>query len=183
MQTYVTPFALGSLGLTVALAGVICLSALIAKQTVPPGWRALRPGLKHWFAAVGMAGISTFMAWIYLFVGSARRDAAFQMNVAFFMSIGCGLAAVYLAWYARSIKRKNIRWRRSRIVHTLPDGQEKTQDAGQAVSWWRTWTGYFALGFADGSVLYIDPYTKGSDEFMGDFGPPEDAEDVDDPRS
>jgi hypothetical protein len=183
MQPYVTPLALISLGLVLALAYLGCLWAKLAKQVAPPGWRALRPGFGHWFSALGSAAFSTLLAWIYIFIGSARRDAMFQMKVASLLATAFGLCAVYSAWRIRAIKRENIRWRGSRIVRTDRDGQDRIHDGTSAVAWSRTWSGYFTLRLAEGSILYIDPFTKGSDEFIGDFGPPEDAEDIGNPRS
>ena len=183
MQTYVTSFALWRLGRTVLAAGFGCLTASLIRQVVPPGWRALRPGFGHWFAAVGSTAFSMLVAWVYLFVGSARHDAAFQMKVAFVLSIAFGLGAVYSAWRVRAIKRENIRWRGSRMVRNLEAGQTREKASGQAVLWRRTWSGLFALRFADGSTLYVDPFTRGSDEFMAQFGPSEDAEDIDGPPS
>lgn len=182
MQPYVTTVALSILGLVVALAWFGCLSARLARQAVPPGWHALRPGLGHWFAALASAAFSTLVAWVYIFVGSARRDAAFQMRVAFFLSVAFGLCAIYAAWHIRAIKHDNIRWRGMRIVRSQRDGPDQTHDGGSAVSWWRTWSGLFALRFVDGATLYVDPFTTGSDEFAGTFGPPEDTDDADDPR-
>lgn len=181
MQAYVTPFALGSLGLTVGLSAFGCLSALLARQSVPQGWRALRPGFGHWFAAVGSAAFSTLLAWVYLFVGSARRDAAFQMKVAFLLSIAFGLCAIYGAWRVRAIKRENIRWRGARIVRLGHDGQEQQFDTGRAVGWRRTLSGLHVLAFADGSTLSVDPFANGVDAFMAEFGPLEGDQDSDDP--
>lgn len=135
MQPYVTPMALSSLGVMLALAYLGCLSAKLAKQIVAPGWRALRPGFGHWFAALGSSAFSTLVAWVYIFVGSARRDAAFQMKVAFLLSVAFGLCAVYSGWRIRAIKRENIRWRGSRIVRNDRDGHEQAYDGRGAVSW------------------------------------------------
>lgn len=181
MQPYVTPFTLGSLGLTVALAGFGCLSAMLTQQIVPRGWRALRPGLGHWFAAVGNAAISALVAWIYIFVGSARHDAAFQMKVAFLLSIGFGLGAFVAAWHVRAIKRQNIRWRGSRVIRSNQEGVEQVYDGGRAVAWTRTWGGRWQLRFADGSTLYLDPFANGADEFMAKYGPLEGGDDTDGP--
>ena len=181
MQPYVTPLTLGALGLTVGLAVLGCLSALLARQVVPEGWRALRPGLGHWFAALGTAGFSTLVAWVYLFVGSARNDAAFQMKIAFLLSIALGLCAVYSAWRIRGIKRENIRWRGTRVMRLGRDGQERTVDNGRAFGWRRTFSGWYVLGFSDGSMLYVDPYSRGADSIMVALGPAESLDDPDDP--
>lgn len=181
IQPHVTFVTLGALGLTVALSALGCLSALLIRQRVPTGWSALRPGFGHWFAAAGSAAISTLVAWVYIFVGSARRDAAFQMKVAFALAIAFGLCAVYGAWRIRAIKRENVRWRGMRIVRTGGDGQEQSLDAGRAIGWQRNFSGYWVLAFADGAPLYLDPFCKGSDAFMAKFGPPEGGDDQDDP--
>jgi hypothetical protein len=182
MQPYVTTLTLTTLGLTVALAVLGCLAALLARQDVPTGWRALRPGLGHWFAALGSTAFSTLVAWVYLFVGSARRDAAFQMRVAFLLSLAFGLGAIYSAWRIRAIKRENTRWRGTRVVRRGRDGQEQVIDNGRAFGWRRTFSGWFVLGFSDGSILYVDPHAKGADDIMGDLGPPEGPEDAADPQ-
>lgn len=156
---------------------------MITRQIVAPDWRALRPGPGHWFAALGSTAISALVAWVYIFVGSVRRDAAFQMQVAFYLSVAFGLCAIYSAWRVRAIKRENIRWRGTRIILSQRDDHDRMQDGGSAVAWWKTLSGLYAMRFADGSTLYIDPFTKGSDEFAGRFGPPENAGDVDRPQS
>jgi hypothetical protein len=178
MQPYVTPLTLGSLGLTVALAILGCLVAMLARQVVPRGWRALRPGFGHWFAAVGSAAFSVLVAWIYLFVGSARSDAAFQMRIAFLLSVAFGLCAIYSAWRIRAIKRENIRWQGTRVVRTGRDGQDQAVDNGRAFGWRRSFSGWFVLGFANGSMLHVDPYAKGADTFMVDLGPAEGPQDT-----
>jgi hypothetical protein len=155
-----------------------CLSAKLARQIVPPGWRGIRPGFGHWFSALGSCAFATLMAWVYILVGSARRDAAFQMRMAFLLSIAFGLCAASAAWRVRAIKRENIRWRGSRVVRDHPDGHEQIHDGSRAVSCSKTWSGLSALRFAEGSTLCIDPFASGSDEFMGAFGPPDDAGDL-----
>jgi hypothetical protein len=183
MQPYVTTMTAGILGLTVALAVLSCLVAMLTRQVVPAKWRALRPGFGHWFAAAGSAAFSTLMAWVYLFVGSSRRDAPFQMRIAFLLSVAFGLGAIYSAWRIRAIKRENIRWLGTRIVRTGRDGQEQTVDNGRAFGWRRTFSGLCVLGFSDGSILYLDPYTKGIDTFLVELGPPENPKDPSDPQT
>jgi hypothetical protein len=181
VQPYVTPLTLGALGLTVGLAILGCLLALFSRQTVPKGWRALRPGSGHWIAAILSAALSTLVAWVYLFVGSSRSDAAFQMRIAFLLSLAFGLGAIYSAWRIRAIKRENVRWRGTKVLRVGPDGQEVAVDNGHAFGWRRTFSGWYVLGFADGSMLYVDPYTRGADSIMVALGPPESPDDPADP--
>lgn len=186
MQPYVTPLALGALGLTVCLAVLGSLGALLIRQDVPKGWRALRPGAGHWFAAFFSAGLSTLVAWVYLFVGSSRSDAAFQMRIAFLLSLAFGLGAIYSAWRIYLIKRENVRWRGTKVVRRGKGGQDETVANGRAFGWRRTFSGWYVLGFSNGSMLYVDPYTKGADSIMvalGSAESPDDPDDPDDPRS
>lgn len=183
LQFYVTPLTLGSLGLTVALAILGCLVSLLSRQTVPKGWHALRPGAGHWFAAILSAALSTLVAWVYLFVGSARSDAAFQMRIAFLLSLAFGLGAIYSAWRIRAIKRENVRWRGTKVVRRGRGGQDETVANGRAFGWRRSFSGWYVLGFADGSMLYVDPYTNGASSLMTALGPPAEPDEPDDPQT
>ena len=94
MQDYVTPSGLIMLG-----AVATCIALLIAAIAATPaatkaGWMLVRPGGMHWFSFYGSAALFALIAWVWIFVGSARQDAAFQMRIAFWLSFAFGIGAV-----------------------------------------------------------------------------------------
>jgi hypothetical protein len=67
------------------------------------GWRWLRPGFIHYFAFFGSAAFATLMWWVYLFVGSARADAATQETAMLLIAVAmtCGAALVWFTCFLR----------------------------------------------------------------------------------
>jgi hypothetical protein len=167
MQDYVTPSGLIMLG-----AVATCIALLIAAIAATPaatktGWMQVRPGGMHWFSFYGSAALFALIAWVWIFVGSARSDAAFQMRIAFWLSFTFGIGAVYAGMLIRKLRKMALRMRGRQIAFVGSDGREAGQSIDNFTAFRRRWRGDFQLLFNDGTVITLDPYAKNSDEFMG----------------
>lgn len=167
MQDYVTPSGLIMLG-----AVATCIALLIAAIAVTPaatktGWMQVRPGGMHWFSFYCSASLFALIAWVWIFVGSARSDAAFQMRIAFWLSFTFGIGAVYSGLLIRKLRKTALRMRGGQIAYVDADGCEATQSIEDFTAFRRRWRGDYQLLFNDGTVIALDPYAKNSDEFMG----------------
>ncbi len=167
MQDYVTPSGLIMLGSVAAC--ITLLAAVISLTPVSPkaGWMQVRPGGMHWFSFYGSAAIFALIAWVWIFVGSARSDAAFQMRIAFWLSFTFGIGAVYSGLLIRKLRTTALRMRGRQIAYVGGDGREMSQSVDNFTAFRRRWRGDYQLLFNDGTVIALDPYAKNSDEFMG----------------
>ncbi|HMT42463.1 MAG TPA: hypothetical protein PKC48_11920 [Sphingorhabdus sp.] len=167
MQDYVTPSGLIMLG-----AVATCIALLIAAIAAIPvatksGWMLVRPGSMHWFSFYGSAALFALIAWVWIFVGSARSDAAFQMRIAFWLSFTFGIGAVYSGLLIRNLRKMALRMRGRQIAYFDSDGREAGQSIDNFTAFRRRWRGDYQVLFNDGTVITLDPYAKNSDEFMG----------------
>ena len=165
MQSYITVPAILTL---VVLYGLMILSTvrmLRVRQDEEPGWTALTPGPPHWFGLIGSWLAVGLMSWVWIFVGSARRDAAQQMQIAFGLILAFGFCSVFSAHFMASIKRMNLRWRGAMLVFNGPAGPQKL-DMGDAMAFRRDLSGSYRFTFEGGEVVKVDPFAKGSDAFF-----------------
>jgi len=93
------------------------------------GWRCMTPGPMMWCAVIGGFVLTAVLWYIYLFVGSDRADADFQMRDLCYLLIGFNLPTLAIAyqmvaeevrWNARFIERRLWPFkRRSMAWHQL----------------------------------------------------------------
>ena len=69
----------------------------------------------HWFCFFGSWSFASLITWVWLFVGSARRDAAVQMQYALLLIGGFGISAAWSGFYIARLRRTALRWRGSTI--------------------------------------------------------------------
>ena len=132
------------------------------------GWLSLRARTAIWSALGLSAGFALFLMYIYLFVGSARSDAAQQMLYCRILSVAFAIGAVIVAWGAFS---KAVSWRGSELrVRPLFGGlvSKRLEDV-QAVEY-RTGSGMFRLRFSDGYALNVSPYMRGTRQLLDQIG-------------
>jgi hypothetical protein len=167
MQDYVTPTGLAMLAL-VALANLLSLTAfLVTPASDKSGWMLVKPGGMHWAGLLMGAGLFGLIAWVWIFVGSARSDAAFQMKIAFWLSFVFGICAAYMAHQMRKIRKTALRMRGEQIAFRDETGKERSQKVRDFEAFRRRWRGDYQLLFKDGTILTLDPYATNSDTFMG----------------
>jgi hypothetical protein len=147
----------------------VAVAVLAALATKAPedkaGWRRIAPSAMHWIAIVLGAALVLFMAYIRLFVGSTRSDAATQMTILTWLIVAFAMGTIVTAFSILAIQRRAVRWRGSRIVW-FERGQEHQADLAELTGFGRTWLGYQEMRFADGTVLRIDRHARGARQLL-----------------
>jgi small-conductance mechanosensitive channel len=129
------------------------------------GWQRVVPAPMHWTAIVLGTGMVLVMGYVRLFVGSVRADAEQQMTILTWLIIAFALGTVIVAWSLAAIRRSAIRWRGAKIVWRR-GGRETEADLAALCEVHGNWLGHTVLRFADGKVLRLDPYARGSSELL-----------------
>jgi hypothetical protein len=163
LQHYVTPLPLVLVG-AIHIACLVAMVALLrAKPASFPGWRVVGPGGTHWFCFVGSWGFAALLTWVWLFVGSARRDADVQMTYALGLIFAFGAGAMISGFYMLSLRRKILRWR-GKVIRWRAAGLDRVEDMGDFESWRRPLSGLFHLRFRDGTILKLDMYARNAED-------------------
>lgn len=167
MQDYVTPSGLIMLGAVATCIALLIVAIAATPAVTKTGWMLVRPGGMHWFSFYGSAALFALIAWVWIFVGSVRSDATFQMRIAFWLSFTFGIGAVYSGLLIRKLRKTALRMRGREIAYVDGDGREAIQSIDEFTAFRRRWRGDFQLLFNDGTMIVLDPFAKNSDEFMG----------------
>ena len=150
-----SPFAAG-------VAGAVTVGLLVRALFPPPpdrqGWHRIAPSGMHWGGVAGGSGIVFLLLYVRLFVGSARADAEYQMQVLTLLMLAFAACVVIGAATIRSIVRSDVRWRGTNLDYAGTDGARITKDLAQVVGMQRRWSGHVLIAFADGDVLKLDGY-------------------------
>lgn len=166
MQPYVTTTGLAVLGLLYAVLAAAIARLALSRPPAMPGCKRLRSGWHHWGSLLGALCFVGLISWVWLFVGSARRDAAFQMNVAFGLILAFGLGAAYVAVAMARLKAAPLCWRGKEIGVPHPGGSIRFLAMADADAARHSLSGYLQFHFKDGTVISVDPYAVGSDELV-----------------
>ena len=163
LQDHVTPLPLA---LVAAVHGA-CLVALIAILGAPtvrfPGWRVVRPGGTHWFCFIGCWAFAAMVSWVWLFVGSGRRDAEAQMRWALLLILAFGIGAALSGLYIAQLRWRALRWRGT-TVQWRERGRDIVQDIANFDGFRRAFSGLFHLRFRDGTILKLDLYSRNAED-------------------
>ena len=162
LQSYVTPLPLA----LVALTQFGCLGLLFALLRTRPasvsGWRTVVPGGTHWFCFLGSWAFSTLVTWVWLFVGSARRDAESQIVGMLVLIFAFGAAALLSSAAMLRLYSMRLRWRGG-VIRWLSAGREVTQQMSDFEAWRLPWSGLLHLRFEDGTDLKLDTYARNAE--------------------
>jgi hypothetical protein len=149
-----------------AAAAVVAMLVRVGTLSQPQsrGWAMVKPSAMHWTAVVLSGALTLLFAYVWLFVGSSRPDGAFQLKVLLGLLIAFGAGTIIAGLMFRTIVHRNIRWRGQVITYNGRAGamSRSFQDIRSAKS---TMSG-FAIAFADGEILYVDPYAAGALRLM-----------------
>ena len=148
-------------GLIITLAVLVIASAarvLWPRATFDAsGWRAVLPGpLPRLGLTVGLA-LTLLTAWVWLFVGSRRADAAEQLLVLSGLNLAFGAATLLLAWHQGRVRRLELRWRGDELAWRDTDGGQHTRRFADLTSVARHPLHGVVLHFSDGARLPVDP--------------------------
>jgi hypothetical protein len=168
MQDYVTPLTLTAI-VVAHLACVASVAAiLMARVPEHAGWRLIGPSGTHWFCLLGSWAFGALISWVWLFVGSARRDAEFQMNVALVLAIVFCAGAAWSGFRIAKLRGMALRWRGDAIAWH-ESGRDHQQAFGAFDAVRRGFDGTFQIRFKDQSVLKLDPYARNVSDFLARF--------------
>lgn len=127
------------------------------------GWTVLRPSGYEHFAFAIAAGFSLFMAYIYLFVGSARADAEEQEIYMLLLMGGFGAGGILVWWTSYALK---IRWREHE-VEASRFGRTRRFDLREVVRVKRNdYLNSCTLVFRGGRKLSFSYYQHGAKELI-----------------
>jgi hypothetical protein len=142
----------------------MALAALLrAAPPQVPGWRVVGPGGTHWFCFLGCWAFATLVSWVWLFVGSARRDAAAQMGYALILVFAFGIGAALSGFYMVRLRRTALRWRGT-AIRWRERGRDIVQDMGDLDVWRHALSGLFHLRFRDGTILKLDLHARNAED-------------------
>ncbi len=164
LQDYVTPLPLALVGAVHVVCVVALAAVLRAAPSHFPGWRVVSPGGTHWFCFLGSWAFATLVSWVWLFVGSARRDAEVQMRYALLLIFAFGISAAVSGFYMVRLRRMGLRWRGT-AIRWRERGRDIVQDMSDFDVWRRALSGLFHLRFRDGTILKLDLYARNAEEF------------------
>jgi len=122
----------------------------------------------HWFGFLGSWAFAALISWVWLFVGSARRDAEFQMNVALVLAICFCACATWSGFRIAALRRMGLRWRGA-AISSRAGGGELRQEFGNFEAIRRGLDGAFQIRFKDHSLLKLDPYARNASDFLARF--------------
>ncbi|MEM8696344.1 MAG: hypothetical protein AAGE05_10025 [Pseudomonadota bacterium] len=149
-----------------AAAATAILSLLASRaRPGPRGWRQLRPSAMHW-TGMGLGGaLLGLFAYVRLFVGSTRADAATQMTILTGLILAFGLMTMATALSIHQIRRRSVSWRGDVIRFRGPGGPEERR-TGDVRHIGRSMLGHIVLTFDDNVRLRIDAYATGAAELI-----------------
>jgi hypothetical protein len=137
---------------------VVYLLGTLAMRDAPDvrGWRMVRPGPMYIVGVWLGTGLTAFMAYIWLFVGSDRPDGAQQMQILFWLILVFGGGTIIVIWQGLQVRRLALRWRGDQMVWRA-GGQEVSHRFGDVAGLEKAMLGAVTISFADGTRLKVDP--------------------------
>lgn len=111
-----------------------------------------------WFGLVLSFALTGFMTYIYLFVGSSRDDAEFQMAVLLVLATVFNIATVLLAY---STIVEQVRWNDVRVERRTLLFETRAMTWHQLASLGSEPGGYWWISAYDGPRIRFSPYCNG----------------------
>jgi hypothetical protein len=144
---------------------VLALCRLLQRSTatVRNGWRYLTPGPVTWIGMALNFSFAALLSYIYLFVGSARADAAFQLTVLLILAVVFNLIAIFIAYttIAEEVSWNDLCVRRRTLVFEM-----------RMITWHQLArlgsepSGYWWITAYDGPKIRFSPYNNGFSELL-----------------
>lgn len=153
-------------GAAVAAASAGIGRLVVLRQKRRAGWVQLRPGPLHWTGLVLATGLAGLMSYVGLFIGSARADAAQQMQVLWWLVAAFAIGAVVCLYQMWQIGASETLWRGGTVRFRGKTGAQLDRPIASIMSLNRSMGGWFVARFADGTELRIDPYARGADALL-----------------
>jgi len=151
----------------VAITGIVHWLSGLHRNTAPilaGEWKTLGVGWMEWIA-IGLGTVLTLLfAYIFFFVGSARRDAAQQMLILELLLVSFALMTAYALYLALMV---TIRWNAWQLEQeAFLFGKRAIRFADVCRVSPLNWAGVLRVSSTDGTRIYIPLYKRGADVFM-----------------
>lgn len=128
------------------------------------GWHVLRPDWLLNGVTLVSVGLTIFICYVWLFVGSSRPDAASQMVICRVLAIAFGLATLYIVWFCHW---RIFLWRDDTLrVRTLLGGETRYRISDIRLVVGNEEIGEYRIKFSDGSRLRLPTHLHGARELM-----------------
>jgi hypothetical protein len=127
------------------------------------GWHEILPGGSYRFCIVAGSGFIALLAYVRLFIGSARTDGPEQMQILGWLILCFAIGVAVIVWRAIAIRRSRLRWQARTLTGLDSKGEQFTFDLADVVGMRRLWTGTVGIAFSNGQVLKLDAYATSVD--------------------
>ena len=154
--------------LLVIAAAVMTVQALLCRlqrrnASIRDGWRYLTPGPMVWTGLVLSIGLTGLLSYVYLFVGSARPDAEFQMKVLLGLTVSFNLVTILIAY---STVVEEVRWNETEIQRRTWLFSRRAMTWPQLAAFSIEMSGYWWIRFYHGPKIRFSPYSNGFDQLV-----------------
>lgn len=127
------------------------------------GWRCMTPGPMMWCAAIGGFVLTAVLWYIYLFVGSDRADADFQMRELCYVLIGFNLPTLAIAY---QMVAEEVRWNARFIERRLWPFKRRSMAWHQLARLGHEPWGYWWISGYEGPKIRFSSYYNGFAELI-----------------
>ena len=127
------------------------------------GWRCMTPGPMMWCAAIGGFVLTAVLWYIYLFVGSDRADADFQMRDLCYLLIGFNLPTLAIAY---QMVAEEVRWNARFIERRLWPFKRRSMAWHQLARLGHEPWGYWWISGYEGPKIRFSSYYNGFAELI-----------------
>jgi hypothetical protein len=127
-------------------------------------WQRIVPGAKHWISLAGLLFLTATLFCLRTIVGSAREDAAHQLQVMNGMVLFMAACSIGCLWQIRRIHRANVCFRYSMLSYSNRAGIERLRPMTEVAAISQDAPGKLIIMFVDDESLTLDPDAKGITE-------------------
>jgi len=154
--------------LLVIAAAVMTMQALFCRlqrrnASIRDGWRYLTPGPMVWTGLVLGIALTGLLSYVYLFVGSARPDAEFQMKVLLGLTVSFNLVTILIAY---STVVEEVRWNETEIQRRTWLFSRRAMTWPQLAAFSIEMSGYWWIRSYHGPKIRFSPYSNGFDQLV-----------------
>ena len=154
--------------LLVIAAAVMTVQALLGRlqrrnASIRDGWRYLTPGPMVWTGLVLGIALTGLLSYVYLFVGSARPDAEFQMKVLLGLTVSFNLVTILIAY---STVVEEVRWNETEIQRRTWLFSRRAMTWPQLAAFSIEMSGYWWIRSYHGPKIRFSPYSNGFDQLV-----------------
>jgi len=133
------------------------------KAAVRNGWRYLTPGPMVWTGLVLGVAMTGLFSYVYLFVGSARADAEFQMKMLLALTVAFNILTILIAY---STVVEEVRWNATEIQRRTWLFSRRAMNWPQLAAFGVEMSGYWWIRTYDGPKIRFSPYSNGFDQLV-----------------